>query len=1085
MLLHYRLLLLSCLLGVALGMQLLGANRCTWGPSWWCLNETTASDCGATQHCIEHVWKTPIKKQPSAMENFLKNPIGLLPVGIKTQTQSSVSATEDTCDTCIDRVLEIKILTKDDSASEGFEQLLVKECVKWYNSADYCYEIVSHTGDAIFSLIKRSSPEQVCDLVLQCGNVCNQCKTDAVVVEEALAQNLTDQEILDLSLDFCAKLGPYSGACKSAITSRMDIVVEDLVSFLQNEPCVNLGACESSLQLVSSETECELCEFLMEYIVHVVSENSTEQEVITLLDKVCDLFQKSSQICRNLVNANIRDIIQLLLEKESPHTICSQINVCNSSSISALSPLPKQTGAALLCSAVASIFQSLFSTDLIVRAIVQVFYLTCNILPDETAVENCQSFVMLYIAGILQIMNAALPISYLCVAFLGNNVNAISNINAEPLVFSPAVRSAVECSICELVLDVVRMNIDSKKSVKEIEEDFNIVCQVFPEGNLKQDCESAVYLVPVVLDLLEHNINPKEICYFVSACPNDSSLGGTAVVKHDTQQVDSFDLACFACKSGVTMAFSLLASNHTLQELINMINGLCLIINPDSGCESYLEELLPSVLKYIQGQFSADDVCIGVGWCQNDEVGGYTTDKNAPIEQTEEMGCLLCSAFTTLLDDYTGAYSESTILAIADELCNQFGELSEECKSVVENQLPTIIEKLRAGESPKQLCAEFKCCQAAMTRVSASLLGGDGMGEYENECQTCLEAIVSIKSMLASEGEDYTEKYLMKQCIAAYSETTCSQAVSHLIKMVQSGDDPSYICSKLELCSIEPEIESTMDCDTCMKYGNEIEERITENMTSSEFKQVLLDLCDVNSNIQNCKSFVNFYYLKLYEFMITEGKSFMEICKEAGYCSVSMNSANSPEVSSYTKYCTECKFILSLTKRAFSRLSEDDIKEKVSAMCTMVAEDQYDKCTELFDSFLSYLYNILTGDMSVSELCEEINACSSEVTLQKTYLQLWEQLQQSPSSDCVLCTWMSQSIHPQLIDLYPHNFLKSKLSSKCSHLPTHDQASCEMLVENDYFISNLKSTTKDSPVCQTINICEGRARSPSGFSLFI
>ena len=1081
----YRFLLLSCLLGVTFGMQLLGANRCTWGPSWWCVNEKTASDCGATQHCIEHVWnKTPTtKQQPSALENFLKNPIGLLPVGIKTQTPTSVSVTEDSCDSCIDRVLEIKILIKDNSTSAGFEQLLVKECIKWYNNADYCYEIVSHSSDAIFGLIKHSSPEQVCDLVLQCGNVCSQCQTDAVVVEEALAQNLTDQEIVDLSLDFCARLGPYSGSCKSAITSRMDIVVEDLISFLQDEPCVNLGACASSLQQVSEDTECELCVFVMELVMHVISENSTEQEVITLLYKVCDIFQKSSKICRNLVNANIHDLIQLLLEKESPHTLCTQLKICNSSSTIALSSMPKQSPAALLCSALASIFQSLFSTDLIVRAMVQVFYMTCNILPDETAVENCQSFVMLYIAGILQIINAALPISYICVALLGNNVNAISNIYAEPLIFSPTVSSALECSMCELAIEVVRMNVDTNKFVEEIEEDFNMVCQEFPEGSLKQDCESAVYLIPVVLDLLEQNMDPKEICRFVSACPNNSSLGDTgrtAVDKHDTQEV-SFDLACFACKSGVTMTFSLLASNHTLQELINMINGLCLIINPDSGCETYLEELLPSVLKYIQMQFSAEDVCIGVGWCQNDEVGGYTTDKDAPVEQTEEIGCLLCSALTTLLDDYTESYSEDTIVAIADELCNQFGQLSEECKSVVENQLPTIVEKLRAGESPKQLCAEFKCCQAVTIRVSASLLGVGVMGENENECQTCLEAIVSIKSMLASEGEDYTEKYLMNQCIAAYSETVCSQAISHLIKMVESGDDPSYICSKLELCSVEPEMESTMDCSTCMQYGNEIEERITENMTSSEFKQVLLDLCNENSNIKNCKSFVTFYYLKLYKFMITENRSFMEVCQETGYCSVS---AISPEVSSNSGYCTECKFILSLVKKAFSKLSEDDIKEKVNAMCALVAEDQYEKCTELFDSFLSYLYNILTGDMSVSELCEEMNACSSQVTLQKTYLQLWEQLQQSPSSDCVLCTWISQSIHPQLIDLYAYDFLKSKLSSKCSQLPTHDQASCEKLVENDYFISNLKSNT-NSPVCQSINICEGRSRTPSGFSLFI
>jgi len=37
-------------------VNLLGSNRCTWGPSYWCKSRITAKECGAIQHCEDNVW---------------------------------------------------------------------------------------------------------------------------------------------------------------------------------------------------------------------------------------------------------------------------------------------------------------------------------------------------------------------------------------------------------------------------------------------------------------------------------------------------------------------------------------------------------------------------------------------------------------------------------------------------------------------------------------------------------------------------------------------------------------------------------------------------------------------------------------------------------------------------------------------------------------------------------------------------------------------------------------------------------------------------------------------------------------------
>ena len=65
-----RFLLALGLLGVlALGAQgsptqsssrnrLLGSERCTWGPSYWCSGLRQSAHCGATTKCIRSVWES-------------------------------------------------------------------------------------------------------------------------------------------------------------------------------------------------------------------------------------------------------------------------------------------------------------------------------------------------------------------------------------------------------------------------------------------------------------------------------------------------------------------------------------------------------------------------------------------------------------------------------------------------------------------------------------------------------------------------------------------------------------------------------------------------------------------------------------------------------------------------------------------------------------------------------------------------------------------------------------------------------------------------------------------------------------------
>ena len=42
--------------------RLLGAEKCTWGPSYWCQGLKESAECSATKHCIRKYWDSNPQK---------------------------------------------------------------------------------------------------------------------------------------------------------------------------------------------------------------------------------------------------------------------------------------------------------------------------------------------------------------------------------------------------------------------------------------------------------------------------------------------------------------------------------------------------------------------------------------------------------------------------------------------------------------------------------------------------------------------------------------------------------------------------------------------------------------------------------------------------------------------------------------------------------------------------------------------------------------------------------------------------------------------------------------------------------------
>ena len=87
---------------------------------------------------------------------------------------------------------------------------------------------------------------------------------------------------------------------------------------------------DAEAQLVmASNTTCTLCEFAMSILQGVVSENTTEEELIKLLDTFCDRMPSTiEQECKEFVTNYGAAIIQLVSQKIDPQLICRELKLC-------------------------------------------------------------------------------------------------------------------------------------------------------------------------------------------------------------------------------------------------------------------------------------------------------------------------------------------------------------------------------------------------------------------------------------------------------------------------------------------------------------------------------------------------------------------------------------------------------------------------------------------------------------------------------------------------------------------------------------------------------------------------------------
>jgi len=312
----------------------------------------------------------------------------------------------------------------------------------------------------------------------------------------------------------------------STLQAPCDEIIETygpaVLNYLLNkEPpatlCAALGVCKRSPVAkpeAPANLECALCELVMSELEKFVSDNSTETEIIDALEKVCSYLPTSVQsACDDLIAMYGPEILQLLVNKEPPATICTQITLCKSSKVA--KPEAPANLECALCELVMSELEKFVSDNSTETEIIDALEKVCSYLP--TSVQSaCDDLIAMYGPEILQLLVNKEPPATICTQI---------TLCKSSKVAKPEAPATVECALCEFVLAELEKLVVSNATEVKIINAIETVCNYLPSTYVSV-CDDFISVYgPEILQNLVNKEDPNAVCGNIGVCPKTEEQG--------------------------------------------------------------------------------------------------------------------------------------------------------------------------------------------------------------------------------------------------------------------------------------------------------------------------------------------------------------------------------------------------------------------------------------------------------------------------------------------------------------------------------------------------------------------------------
>jgi saposin len=323
---------------------LVGAKKCTWGPSYWCGNLTTAKECQTTSHCIDKYWsRTQYSDDNDSVCQVCKDMVKQARDQLlSNETQEElIEVLEGSC-----KLIPLKEIRKECiKLADEFVPELTEVLASQMNPTAVCTVAGLCNSARIDQMLAVDAPPKTADFSEM--DSCVNC-TVAFTAIERFMQSATKEDVQNRMLAVCGQLSSYSDLCATLIVSNID----DMYDLLQNQlpapaACHLTGMCsyryhahvsiddadfqdqvDTMLAAPNDDLPCDLCKQLVHHLQEILVANTTEDEFHQMLDGMCQQTGKFRDECVKLVDENFQVVYRFLTEELDPSRICAEIQIC-------------------------------------------------------------------------------------------------------------------------------------------------------------------------------------------------------------------------------------------------------------------------------------------------------------------------------------------------------------------------------------------------------------------------------------------------------------------------------------------------------------------------------------------------------------------------------------------------------------------------------------------------------------------------------------------------------------------------------------------------------------------------------------
>uniref|UniRef100_A0A7M5V5S7 Proactivator polypeptide n=1 Tax=Clytia hemisphaerica TaxID=252671 RepID=A0A7M5V5S7_9CNID len=727
----------------------------------------------------------------------------------KATPAKKVQANPVTCEVCEYAMNYLDSILADNATEKEIIDALDSLCAKLPSSiSGECTSLINQYGDTILKLlISELKPDQICKELGLCSSVkkainvpvkkvkanpvaCEVCEYAMSYLDQTLSDHATEQEIINAVESLCSKLpSTISGECNTLVQQYGEAIIQMLIQQLKPEViCKELGLCSSlrkEMKIITpakkfhaNPVTCEVCEYAMNYLDSILTDKSTEQEIISALDSLCSKLPSSlSGECTTLINNYGEAILQMLVQEFKPDVICKELGLCTSK-------LVKKTKSNAvtceLCEYAMSYLDSILTDKSTEQEITSAVESLCSKLPASISGE-CKSLVDEYSETIIKMLIEDFQPAFVCQKL---GLCTSTRKAKKPVVQSLKVKAnPVTCEVCEYAMQYLDSMLSDNATEAEIRQGLDQLCGYLP-ASVSGECTSLVnQYADTIIKLIVQELDPATICKELQLC---------AASKKVTNVKD--DLTCTVCQDALEVLDNIIKENKTEEAIKNGLDKLCSLLPSSlSGeCQSLVTLYGDAILNLLINEIDPSAICKELKLCASARKVVKTPIKN-------EVTCEFCKYAMTYLDNQLKSdRTEAKIKSALDSLCTHLpSSVSGECESLINSNLDFLVQLLVRELDPTTICDALKVCTTSPTKVKTNPV----------ECEVCQSAIGYLDSVLTEQStEDEIKTAVKSLCshLPAAIDNECDALITEygdeLIKLVVQQIKPDTICKALKVC---------------------------------------------------------------------------------------------------------------------------------------------------------------------------------------------------------------------------------------------------------------------------------------------